>query len=244
MAIKVFSRGNQTSTSLSLLYDFLVSNQQGTFLENMTITRTEAEGSNRENIVIASANASCKIQLYQRTSGTPGEVFRYTANGYYYANTTYVLSSQYYSACYLYSVILCDKGLIFDFRGLYNNTSSSYNYVHSVGIGLTVDNNGELACLRTTDYLPAQESYNMRNTEWQAISATSTTGMNTRIVTRFGTNRTALAPIPTLAENPDEYLPYAYAAIASQVANEGLQSVLINGKAYITNGVWYIKDGD
>ena len=37
-------------------------------------------------------------------------------------------------------------------------------------------------------------------------------------------------------------LPYVYAALTTQLNNEGLQSVEIDGVPFITNGIFYIKD--
>lgn len=245
MAIKVLNRGNNTSTDLTLLYNFLLENQNGTFLENMTISYESSVSPPVLTIVSVNGTTRFQFKCDAITAHIGSEVTRYTTNGYYYANSTYASTNSRYCACFLKAVILCSNGLIFNFRGAYNWTSSnSGTYTESVGIALTVDNHGELACLRTSQYLPSDTSFNVSNNYWYAISSTASTGQQLCGNTRYGSNRTCLAPIATAAQDPDEYLPYAYVATASQLASEGLTAVRINGVDYITNGTWYIRDGE
>lgn len=242
MAIKVIDRGNNTNTNLSLFYDFLVQNKSSTFLNTMTFTYTAGNG-NPLTITSANGSSTFKIQLAASSKGVDNEVTRYTTNGYYFANITYTSSTTCYSGCYLQSAILCDNGIIFNLRGYNSASSASANYIrNTIGIALTVDNHGELSILRTHQNLPDGTSYNMINNYWSAVSSTSTSAQTLRIETKFGSNRTCLAPIATAADDPDEYLPYAYVATSTQLAGEGLTAVRINGVDYITNGVWYIRD--
>lgn len=245
MAIKVLNRGNNTSTDLTLLYNFLLENQNGTFLENMTISYDTSTTPPELTIVSANGTTRFRFKCDAIAHHSGSEVTRYTTNGYYYANSTYASANTRYCSCYLKAVILCRNGLIFHFRGGYNwngSSTSSNTYTESVGIALTVDNHGELAYLKTTQYLPADTSFIVSNNYWYAISSTSSTGQQLCGNTRYGSNRTCLAPIATAAQDPDEYLPYAYVATASQLASEGLTAVRINGVDYITNGTWYIRD--
>ena len=209
----------------------------------MTISYDSSTSPPELTIVSANGTTRFRFRCDAISDHNGSEVARYTTNGYYYANSTYASSNARYCACFLKAVILCGNGLIFNFRGAYNwGSSSTGTYTESVGIALTVDNHGELSCLRTSQYLPADTSFSISNYYWHAISSTSSSAQTLCGNTRYGSNRTCLAPIATAAQDPDEYLPYAYVATASQLASEGLTAVRINGVDYITNGTWYIRD--
>ena len=242
MAIKVFTLGNNTSTSLRSFRDFLLENQSSTFLKDMTI---ECEGATGDPLTITSTNGSkssvFKIQLRSGTGSTQ-EVIRYTTNGSYWTTNTYTASTSRYSACYLKAAILCDNGFILHLRGLNNTTTTSSGYTESTGVAVTIDNHDQVSVIRTHQYLPSGTSFTLQDEYWSTITSTSTTSNSMLVKPRYISNRTCLSPLASSADDPDEYLPYAYVATATQLASEGITAVRINGVDYITNGEWYIRD--
>lgn len=242
MAIKVFSLGNNTNTSLRSFRDFLLENQSSTFLRDMTI---ECDGSSGDPLTITSTNDNkssiFKIQL--RSANTLSqEVIRYTTNGSYWTTNTYSASGSRYSGCFLKAAILCNNGFILHLRGLYNASVSSSGYTETTGIAVTIDNHNQISIIRTHQYLPSGTSFTLQDEYWSTISSTSTTSNSILIKPRYISNRTCLSPLASSADDPDEYLPYAYVATATQLASEGITAVRINNVDYITNGMWYIRD--
>lgn len=242
MAIKVLNRGNNTSTDLTLLYNFLLENQSSTFLRDMTI---EYGGSSGDPLTITSTNGSkssiFKIQL-KSASLSSQEVIRYTTNGLYWTTSTYAASGTRYSGCFLKAAILCNNGFILHLRGLNNSAYQSSGYTETTGIAVTIDNHDQISIIRTHQYLPSDTSFTLQDEYWSTISSTSTTSNSILIKPRYISNRTCLSPLASAADDPDEYLPYAYVATATQLASEGITAVRINNVDYITNGMWYIRD--
>jgi hypothetical protein len=133
--------------------------------------------------------------------------------------------------------LLCNKGLIVQYYGKYDSSNSNDYY----GVCLTVDSNGKLSALVSTKHIPDEST--AINT-WITCAAGSTADTQRSCRPFFGASLTSLAPITAQGIDNTLVLPYAYAAISTQLNQEGLYAVSINGSNYITNGVWYIKDGD
>ena len=230
MAISRFQQASG-STNLSAFYQWLITNKAGTFLEDVTIVNTTVSHTN-DRIVLSSANSDVYIDS---AIGNGAAVLQFVSGSLTFVARTEANS---YAEDYITGAILCSKGLIMQFYGQFAQGS---NYNNSYGVCVTVDNNGELAIISTTGAIPTSTT---EITTWVACAAGSTTNAQRNCRPYYQANRTALAPITAQGNDVELSLPYAYAAISTQLNQEGLYPVAINGDNYITNGVWYIKDGD
>jgi hypothetical protein len=141
---------------------------------------------------------------------------------------------------YIVGAILCNKGLLLKYDAMNYNGQ----YIVSYAVGVTIDDDGKLAVIVTSpeSYIPPSNTSAI--SQWIAITSKTIAENDTACRPYFGANLTSLAPITAMAIDTNARLPYAYAAISTQLNQEGLQAISINGDNYITNGVWYIKDGD
>lgn len=222
MAIKRFTQNN--TGDMGLVYSFLTSNKEGTFLENMTL-----ESDNVNTLHIASANADIVLNPQYGPSKT---VLTYQGKSVTATNKT---DSQNSSQFYINGLMLCSHGIIFSTYGGANSSSVMQTY----NLALTVDSVGELSLLRTGGILPIATG---GNPVFYAIAADSIVGLELNIVPKYNCQQTSLAPLSVLSDSTEITLPYAYAAIFTDLGSEGLAAVKINGEDYITNGRWYIRD--
>ena len=235
MAISRFMQRN--TTDLSQFYQWLNDNKSGTFLENLTITNSTTSKTN-DTVTITDTNATLTI-ISRSTAGsaTSQNVFIYSSSGQSKTIKTYASAN---ATAYLNKAILNSKGLILQYYGVYSGPSDISN---SYGIAITVDSNGELSCITTSDNTILSSTSNTIRTLC-VYTPTSTTSAEATCRPYFNANLTCIAPITAQGVDNSLSLPYAYAALRTQLLSEGLQAVKINGDDYITNGVWYIRDGD
>jgi len=212
------------------LYNFLNTNKAGTFLDDVTIELSE----DTTKLTISTANATFEISAGE-IAGT-ANIATFTANV-----TSSLAARDGVSGFYpvrIKGAILCNKGLIFDV---------SSDYGHSPEIALTVDNIGELAVIfkYRSSFLSSGPSVSVNSISGYRITATGSSSQATVALTpQYGARKTSLAPIVPMCNDNSISLPYAYAALHTQAPDVGLQSMRMNGSNYITNGVWYIKDGE
>lgn len=225
MAIKTFSSSN--TTDLTRFYNFLQANKAGTFLENMTI-----ELSNN-TIKITGTNAVLTIN----GSATGQTTFASYVGKYYTSNIAVDEYNSSYNV-YITGALLCKNGILFQ---MYGQTGSSTWATRYTALGITVDSNGELAIIRYSRILSYSSDNNRFNT-YRTDTYNSTNAGGTTVSPQFNSPFTSLAPIVPTCDDNSITLPYAYAALHSQVNALGLCGVTIDGTNYITNGSWYIKD--
>lgn len=230
MAISRFQQASG-STNLSAFYQWLITNKAGTFLENVTIVNTTASHTN-DRIVLSSANSDVYIDS---AIGDGAAVLQFVSGSLTFVART---EANAYAEDYITGALLCNKGLIIQFYGQF---AAGSNYNNAYGVCITVDNNGELAIISTTGAIPTSTT---EITTWVSCAAGSTSTAQRNCRPFFQANLTSLAPITAQGTDTELRLPYAYAAISTQLNQEGLYPIVIDGKQYITNGVWYIKDGD
>lgn len=227
MAIAQFRQGSG-STDLSAFYQWLSANSTGTFLEGLTMANTTTTNTN-DTITISDSGETVTIMANQ---GNHVPVFEYTTGDYVVEYGTQAATG---ATAYVTGALLCSKGLIIQYVGSY----LSYSDVNYYGIAITVDSNGKLASITNQSLIPAQDE---TITTWNAVAAGSTDNAQRKCRPLFGASLTSLAQITAQGIDNTLTLPYAYAAISTQINAEGLYSVLIDGASYISNGVWYIRD--
>lgn len=225
------SRFTQSPTSnLTAFKAWLDSHKAGTFLENVTIALSQTTSAD-DTITFSDDSAQIQYTARQASSFT---VISYTAdstNFTYNSGTT--LSD---SNARIANAILCDNGIIFN---LYGKASSGGATAYSSGFAITTDEKGKLALLVNPTPIISMTPY----ASWAAIASSSYTSAVIPSVPAFGMNQTSFAPIVALGDD-DARLPHAFAAISTELTERGIERLEIDGSDYITNGVWYIKDGE
>lgn len=230
MAINRFQQS--ASANVTALYNWLNANKAGTFLENVTISKNIDTHQSNDTITLTKGNVTIKIIANYHYSGS--DVLTYTSG-----NFSFSVKCPSYSdnSTYISGALLCTNGLFIQFNGKASSTFTGNNY----GACITVDNNGNLALISTSTTIPDTTT---QITLWETAAGDSTVKQSYNLRPAYGANLTSLAPLVAQGTQSNLYLPYAYAAICTQLNGEGLLGVSINGDNYITNGVWYIKDGD
>ena len=231
MAISRFSSGS--TTNLGIFANWLNEHKQGTFLENLTITLSQTINTN-DTLTIADDEVTIKFTVQ---SGSNKESFRYSSDDF-----TKVLKTTNGTdvTAYIVGALLCDNGLMLQYYAGYSSSTWRDNY----GVCITVDSDGKLAAIVTTGNNTIPESNSSQITTWATCTSESTSDSTRTCRPSYSVNLTSLAPITAMSIDTNARLPYAYAAISTQLNEEGLQAISINGDNYITNGAWYIKDGD
>ena len=229
MAIKKFSQ-NQT-LDMTLFKQWIDENKSGTFLENLTITLEQA--TNPNDAIKFLDNDGTYFILRTTNGATSFQMYQYHTSG----GTNIIRTTEAYSqaTAYLYGAILCQKGMILRYYARIG--SSAYTYVYSIAI--TVDNNGKLSTI-----VGANSVFSTDISNFITFSPTATEWGKCTAYPCFGAKSTCLAPLTIEGLTESLMLPYAFVAVKTQLLNLGLEAVQIDGKQYITNGVWYIKDGD
>lgn len=142
--------------------------------------------------------------------------------------------------------IICSGGILFEVYGKNGQHSGSAStYYRSFDLGLTIDKNGRPCIIyrwyKQASYARLPLTANVTNWKILGVGFTST-DVPVTIKPIFNSNKTTLAPVVPDSSDVDNYLPYCYMATATQLPNEGLTAVRINGVDYITNGIFYIRD--
>lgn len=231
MAISRYQGGS--TTNLGNFANWLNEHKQGTFLENLTITLSQTINTN-DTLSISDDEVTVKFTVQ---SGSNKECFRFTGESF---TTTRNNSGGTDVTAYITGALLCNKGLMLQYYAGYNSSTSVTVYA----VCITVDSNGKLAAIVTAESNSIPESNSSQITKWATCTSESTSDITRTCRPSYSANLTSLAPITAMAIDPNARLPYAYAAISTQLNSEGLSPVIIDGAPYITNGVWYIKDGD
>ena len=229
MAIVKFQQ--EASTDFTLFNTFLQQNKEGTFLEDATITFS----SETPNVLtISDGSSSVEIKLYTTVPSGSNYVVKLTGSSITGGMLAHTYSTGYVK---MTGAILCSTGLIFEGTAIVASAvSASFYFV------LTVDSSGKLAVIYPLDGGSSNaDHYSCNKTRVLVYDSTQilTFGSNPQ----FDANLTALAPIASITLENDSYIPFVQSATATQLPSAGLQAVSIEGTDYITNGVWYIKDG-
>lgn len=230
MAIHKLAAGQYSD--LNALYNLITANKAGTFLANLTI---ELSNSNK-TLTISNGTAYLKITVSSSLQTFDAIVF----HGKY--NNAYGSGTQIYGQAYLTGAYLCSNGLIFSIYANDGAVGNSYKTRYHV---LTTESGGGLALIMgyPSDYAGSGSGVEYNDSGFSIISENSTTVPIIKTVSRKGSQLTSLAPLFPSSGDDNIILPNAYVAVCTQQSDTGLATVLINGKSYITNGRWYIKDG-
>ena len=229
MAISKFVTAN--TYDLTAFYNWLQAKKAGTFLENMTISLSEATTTG-STLTIASENAV--FAFITKVSGNEYVVASLRGEAatheYHYGATG--TSSTSKTGTLLSGALLCANGIIIGVYTLYLNGIRGNNY-----IGLTADSSGEVAFFHRDGYINDRTF-----TGYMGISYKSTVYNATTLTPTYGSPLTSIAPIvPQTSENNITF-PHAFAALHTQQSGLGLAAVSIGNAKYITNGYWYIRD--
>lgn len=229
MAVRKFQQAY--STDLSAFYDFLNKYKEGTFLENMTISLAGSQDGTENGKIIIN-DGSNEFSISSTTGGSSvqfislkGEYVTNSMANFCYNGAKAVVNFE--------AALLCSKGLILSVV-IGSNSKQIDRLV------ITVDNADKLALI-----VPTNDVNNLSTTsdfDYYISTYDSTVLTTIKASPAYGMNKTSLAPVSIKALSTDRYLPYAYVAVTTQLAAEGLQTVLIDGAPFITNGIWYIKD--
>ena len=226
MAISKFVTAN--TYDLTAFYNWMQAKKAGTFLENMTISLSNATATG-STLTIASENATFTFNP------------KVSRNEYVVASLTCEAATHEYrngttgnakAGVLLTGALLCANGIIIGVYTLYLNGMWGNNY-----IGITVDSSGEVAFFHRDGYINDSTF-----TGYMGISYKSTAYNATTLTPTYGSPLTSIAPIvPQTSEN-DITFPHAFAALHTQQSGLGLAAVSIGNNKYITNGYWYIRD--
>jgi len=227
------SRFNSETPSgdMRSLYDFLSANKAGTFLENTTIELSQ----DASTLTISTTNATFEICVGS-IAGT-SNIATFTGDIISSLMAKQATSSPY--GIQMKGAILCNNGLIIEIK--YSNHSSSPE------IALTIDNIGELAIIfkNNSYFIGSGSSADVNAISGYRVTDTNSSSEATATLTpQYGAQKTSLAPIVPMCNDNSISLPYVFAALHTQAASQGIQAMRMNGSNYITNGVWYIKDGE
>ena len=226
MAISKFVTAN--TYDLTAFYNWLQAKKAGTFLENMTISLSNATNIG-STMTIASENATFTFNP------------KVSRNEYVVASLTCEAATHEYrngttgyekAGVLLTGALLCANGIIIGVYTLYLNGMWGNNY-----IGITADSSGEVA------FFHRDKNINDISPTGYIGAAYKSTAYNATILTpTYSSPLTSIAPIvPQTSEN-DITFPHAFAALHTQQSGLGLAAVSIGNNKYITNGYWYIRD--
>lgn len=229
MAIVKFQQ--EATASFTTFYTFLQQNKEGTFLENATIT---FNSESPDVLTISDGTAAVELKLYASTSSAENYVVKLTGS-----TITSGLRATTYNGGYvkITGAMLCSTGLIFKGESKYSSS-----YTTDVYFILTVGSDGKLAVIYPKSGAASTNQYSLDETNVLVYDSTQIVTFGLK--PQFDANITALAPIVSITPDNSSYLPFVQAATATQLPQVGLQAVKIDSTEYITNGVWYIKDGE
>lgn len=227
MAIVKFEQ--EASPLLSNFKAWLDLNKAGTFLENITMQYVPSSSSS----VLKLGKRNFEIELDATDSTGSGKSVIYY-RGQYTSLDVSNKSGSNYSKIRLTGAILCSRALILS----YQNSGSS-TICHRIMI--TTDSQGDLAVIA---FIGDFYNFSGNTTKYGVITYDSPGVAYIDLKPQFGANKTSFAPVAPIAATSERTIPGVYGALTTQLSGEGLQSVLKDGVPYITNGIWYAKDGD
>ena len=226
MAISKFVTAN--TYDLTAFYNWLQSKKAGTFIENMTLSLSEATATG-STLTIKSENATFTFNPKQATQ--VWAVISLTGESETWTNVT---STTGYSGdgTYFGGALLCTNGIILRTSSRNNATYTDNYFV------ITADSSGEVAFVRRN--VDANKGANANG--YIGIAYKSTAQKTTILTPAYGSPLTSIAPIvPQTSEN-DITFPHVFAALHTQQSELGFAAVSIGTDKYITNGYWYVKD--
>lgn len=219
------------ANNAQLFYDFLNTNKVGTFLENTTIELSQ----DTNTLTIATANATFEIYI----GGVAGTNNIVTLTGDIVSGLLARAGNNTTTVILMKEAILCNNGLIINIFW--------QGHSNSPEILLTIDNTGELAVIlkSSSSFITGGTSASIATISGYRVTAAGSSSEATVTLTpQYGAQKTSLAPIVPMCNDNSISLPYVFAALHTQAASQGIQAMRMNGSNYITNGVWYIKDGE
>lgn len=227
MAISKFVTAN--TYDLTVFYNWLQAKKAGTFLENMTISLSNATTTG-STLTIASENAAFTFNpKASKEEYTVAILTGEAATHEYHHGATGTSADP---GVLLTGALLCANGILIGVYTLYTNGIRGDNY-----IGITADSSGEVAFFHRDGYINDRTF-----TGYMGISYKSTAYNATTLTPTYGSQLTSIAPIvPQTSENNITF-PHAFAALHTQQSGLGLAAVSIGNNKYITNGYWYIRD--
>ena len=231
MAISKFVTAN--TYDLTAFYNWLQAKKAGTFLEDMTISLSNATATG-STLTIASENATFTFNpKMSRNEYVVASLTGEAATHEYRNGTTGVASA----GIMLTGALLCANGIIIGVYTLYTDTMYTDGVWVNNYIGITADSSGEVAFFHRDGYIN-----NSSPTGYIGAAYKSTAYNATTLTPTYDSPLTSIAPIvPQTSEN-DITFPHAFAALHTQQSGLGLAAVSIGNNKYITNGYWYIRD--
>lgn len=228
MAISKFVTAN--TYDLTAFYNWLQAKKAGTFLENMTISLSAATATG-STLTIASKNATFTFNPKKATQAWA--VISLTGESETWTNDT-TASSYSSDGTYFGGALLCANGIIL-------RTSSSNNAIYTDNyFVVTADSSGEVAFVRRN--VNANKGADANG--YIGIAYKSTAQKATVLTPAYDSPLTSIAPIvPQTSEN-DITFPHVFAALHTQQSGLGFAAVSIGNDKYITNGYWYVRDGE
>ena len=237
MAIYKYTPGSAT-VALSDAAELINAHKTGTFLDNATVSANDSSSSASLTITLGTGSF-----VLNTGSGLSQNMFIYTqlkngntsvADYGYYPNA----SSSYLKLSAMY---FCKNGIIFKIEWKYNG--DQYGSI----LALTANEDGELAVMAV--YCEGN-NLNMVTGAFTAFYCTSPSSYMSRINTgaSIQDHYTAISGIAVASKVSDgtvQILPNAFYAYETQARTSNyseLYTIMLNGIAYISNGVWYIKD--
>lgn len=222
------------SYDASAFANFLSTNKVGTFLENCTI-EAYSFTDDRKGFRVSKNNV--KVEIDRLTSGIGGQrsYFRYfTSASSQTAAVEFKSIANTGNFVGYEGIVLCKNGFLLQMGGIpASGGSASYFW-----IGVTVDKNGDLSVI-----IPNSSNPVNGYTAGYKVYVNSTNGASSvNLTTRYNSILTSIAPIVPAGADNTNTLPYAYAALNSQLSGIGIAGVTINGSNYMSNGFLYIKD--
>ena len=219
-------------SNLTPLYNLITANKAGTFLEDLTIELSN----NSKTLTITNGTSSLIITVSENNETFDAIVF----NGKY--NHFNGNGIQLYAKAYLTGAVLCSNGLMFSIYGNDGAIDNSFKTRYHV---LTTESDGGLAFIVgiPSNYSGEGSGVEYNDNGFTIISENSITYPTVRTVTLKAAELTSLAPLFPSSGDDNIILPNAYVAVYTQQSATGFATVIINGRSYITNGRWYIKDG-
>lgn len=218
----------------STFANFLSTNKVGTFLENCTI-ESYSKTDDRKALGVSKNNV--KIEIFCLKSGTGGQRVYF---GYYTSASSSTAAVVFKSMANTGNfvgyegIVLCNNGFLIQLGGIPASRDSTTHF----WIGVTVDKNGDLSVI-----IPNSDNPVAGYTDGYSVFVNSTNGASSvNLTTRYNSILTSIAPIVPAGADNTNTLPYAYAALNSQLSGIGIAAVTINGSNYISNGFLYIKD--
>lgn len=213
--------------------NFLENNKSGTFLEAATI---ELMQTSIENDTVKITLGNTVMQLIADTLSSASTLLKLTGKYTEYSARTgskYGSTPQY--LVLITSAVLGKNGLLLEYNGSYANATAT---ITKYPFLLTVDSGGNPAVVAYDGNVLENAGYS----KYHVFSYNSPSAPTSCAYPVFNAPQTSLAQIVPFADDPSISLPYAYAAISTQVGGEGLTEIIMNGKNYITNGYWYIEE--